>query len=133
MAKKPKKVDTRLCCVQGCGKPHHARGYCQRHYDEFRKNDRISVRTGVSTKRKICSVPGCHRFHHARGYCKMHYAKIVKAGVSGGNSKSVVPTTPIVLPSPEADPEGFREKRLLLIRQRHRLLLKKKKVNQPTA
>jgi hypothetical protein len=63
----------------------------------------------------------------------MHYAKIVKGGESGGNSKSVSLTATIVLPSSESDPEGFREKRLLLIRQRHRLILKKKKVNQPTA
>jgi len=133
MAKKPVKEDARSCCVQGCDRPHHARGYCQQHYDEFRKKNRNSDKTGNSSDRKVCSVPGCNRFHHARGYCKMHYAKIVKGGTSGGNSRNVSPTTPIILPSPETDPEGFRDKRLLLIRQRHRLILKKKKVNQPTA
>ena len=133
MAKKSKKVDTHSCCVQGCHRPHHARGYCQQHYDELRKKDRKTERTVSASDRKLCSVPGCNRFHHARGYCKMHYAKIVKNGGSGGSGKSLSSTTPIVLPSPETDPSGFRDKRLLLIRQRHRLMMKKKKVNQPTA
>lgn len=117
------KTDERTCSVAGCNRPHHARGFCQQHYDDFRKRKH---RPGGSQAggRKMCSVPGCNRFHHARGYCKMHYAKMAKTG-----QVSIKPSlnVPITLPSPDADPEGFRDKRLLLIRQRHRLMMAKKK------
>ncbi|HHN47236.1 MAG TPA: hypothetical protein ENN09_07325 [Planctomycetes bacterium] len=119
-----------VCTVPGCGKPHHARGLCQKHYDDYRKKshgpEAAAAAPPVAGGKKLCSVPGCSRFHHARGYCKMHYAKVVKNSGSG-TPRPVSLTTPVVLPSPTTDPEGFAEKRLLLIRQRHRLLQKHRK------
>ena len=30
-------VSTRLCTVDGCGERHHARGRCNRHYQQLRR------------------------------------------------------------------------------------------------
>ena len=58
----------RSCSVPNCHAKHLARGYCQRHYRQFK-------RTGSphSEIRIVCSVAECKRAHYARGHCKSHY------------------------------------------------------------
>jgi hypothetical protein len=31
-------AETRLCSIPGCGKPHRSRGFCDMHYQRFRRN-----------------------------------------------------------------------------------------------
>jgi len=106
--------------------PHHARGMCQQHYDEYRKKNRRDKKPAETTK--SCAVPGCNRMHHARGYCKMHYAKFVKSGKKPESEKPTVQSAPVSvsLPSPDEDLDVFLEKRLTIIRQRHKNILKKR-------
>jgi len=108
----------RVCSVPGCNRPHHARGLCQKHYDEFRKKDRRArrlARAGGGNRVRVCSVPGCNRPHHARGYCKLHYARFTKTG-------RAVPDAPAAPPDPRRNRNRFLAWRLELIRWRHRLL-----------
>lgn len=54
-----------LCSVEGCGRSHCARGYCNTHYAQWRRHgDALFVKP-----ERRCSVPGCQDKHYARGYC----------------------------------------------------------------
>jgi hypothetical protein len=90
------------CRAAGCRRKAHARGLCQKHYDEQRKSGASRRAPAPTTKResgrlrraeaatagegggdrsgKMCSVPGCAGAHHARGYCKMHYGQLRRRG-----------------------------------------------------
>lgn len=111
----------RVCSVPGCGQPHHARGLCQKHYDEMRKKDRRARRLGSGTtgreRVRVCSVPECNRPHHARGYCKLHYARLSKSGTS--TEAAVDESNP---PDARRDRSKFLAWRLQLIRWRHKLM-----------
>ncbi|MBN1808705.1 MAG: hypothetical protein JW909_06520 [Planctomycetes bacterium] len=125
MAKKSANRDQTVCSVKGCSNPHHARGLCQKHYDEFRKKNR---KPASSQGRKTCSVEGCKRTHHAKGYCKMHYAKLVKGSIPRGPAGDVtLPHDSQIQDSSDPQTAEFLEKRLQLIRRRHQILLKKLK------
>ena len=59
----------KICTVSGCRRKHVARGYCHRHYQQWR-------RTGepVPPQRpKTCAAPGCTRPHRSGGFCDTHY------------------------------------------------------------
>lgn len=64
---------TRMCGVEGCGKPILARGYCSMHYDRWRKHGDPHV--GGRPERGVCSIEGCDEPHSAKGYCRFHYQK----------------------------------------------------------
>ncbi len=53
----------RVCSIEGCNNPHDSRGWCSRHYDQFRP-------------RKKCAIEGCSLPHKALGYCKKHYNQL---------------------------------------------------------
>ena len=65
-----------------CGKPQKGLGYCDTHYQRFKKwGDPLAIkdnqfvpvrREGEANKAKGCKVKGCKRPHHALGYCGMH-------------------------------------------------------------
>lgn len=57
----------KTCSVEGCTKPHNAKGLCRTHYAQMKRN--IKPRQ----KRGICSVPGCNEPHTAQGLCVKHY------------------------------------------------------------
>lgn len=117
------------CKIAGCRRKAHARGLCQKHYDEKRKS-RTSRRskakddTRKSSRRakpvreeaddgsKMCRVPGCASPHHAKGYCKMHYGQLRRRG-----SIEEVPEEEVA----EASSLSL-EQRLVEIKKRHELL-----------
>ena len=57
------------CCIPGCGRPHHAKGYCKSHYSQLRR------RGGFPAAGKppgVCEVEGCNRPAIADGRCARH-------------------------------------------------------------
>lgn len=50
----------RVCRVDGCKNPHHARGLCHEHYDQEKR------------KAKACKVAGCTEAVAHRGLCLAH-------------------------------------------------------------
>ena len=70
----------RLCVI--CGKPQKGLGYCDKHYQRFKKwgnpllvkdNQFVPVRSeGEQNPQKICQAPGCNLPYHAKGYCNRH-------------------------------------------------------------
>lgn len=60
------------CTVEGCGRPYSAKGYCTKHYVQWK-------RTGTPTPDvpppRLCSILGCDKPHRAHGFCGKHYQR----------------------------------------------------------
>ena len=67
-----------ICEVEGCGRPHHGKGLCRKHYDEVRNHGKIKQKEECSIK--VCKIEGCNEKHHAKGYCERHYRQMKKYG-----------------------------------------------------
>ena len=61
----------RTCVVVTCGRPHKARGYCNAHYDTWRRHTAYGPR---------CSVEACKNRALTRGVCPKHYMAARRKG-----------------------------------------------------
>ena len=59
----------RTCSIDGCERPHCARGWCTLHY----QRNTPPKQTGP------CSVEGCDAPNHAKGLCAKHRARVKAA------------------------------------------------------
>lgn len=73
----------RVCSVEGCDRPHHAKGFCTMHHKRFwRYGD-----PNYKKKRKgkwegiVCSVDGCDNPVRNKGMCNRHYL-LARRGVT---------------------------------------------------
>jgi hypothetical protein len=81
---------TRTCTIEGCEKPHMARGWCAMHYLRWwRTGDPAEVLPphrmfGPENPNwkgpKACSIDGCGKPHKAHGWCQMHYFRWRRTG-----------------------------------------------------
>ena len=70
------------CTMEGCDRPHKARGYCSTHYMQFKRGITPvgPIRPRVSEKPPECAEDGCHDPVKAQGLCKMHYQRLLRHG-----------------------------------------------------
>jgi len=73
-------ANSRICSVEGCGKPHEAHGYCPMHYTRWRKHGDPLYEVPLKNYGPICSVEGCEKPSRERGWCSMHYARWLTHG-----------------------------------------------------
>lgn len=61
----------RICSVEGCDKPHNAKGFCYKHYHTHyaRKKEQTT-----------CTIEGCTALAVCRTWCNPHYLRFVKYG-----------------------------------------------------
>ena len=57
------------CKADGCEKEIEAKGYCVRHYRQWRKGKLPKPRY------KSCNAENCHKPQSRRGLCPEHFAK----------------------------------------------------------
>ena len=78
------------CTMEGCGRPHKARGYCQTHYMQFKRGVTPvgPIRTRVSVKPDECAEDGCNEPVKAKGLCKMHYQRLLRHGYVRENRRA---------------------------------------------
>lgn len=71
-----------VCTLEGCDRPHKARGYCQTHYMQFKRGITPvgPIRTRVSANPDECAEDGCSEPVKAKGLCKMHYQRLLRHG-----------------------------------------------------
>lgn len=73
----------RICTVDGCQGRAMARGWCQPHYNRWRRHGnplagRGSARQDPAQPR--CRVPGCENPVRARGWCSSHHQRWLRDG-----------------------------------------------------
>lgn len=62
-------MSDRTCSIEGCERSHDARGFCARHYRQWR-------RAGNGPSVPACSIDGCdRRAETARGWCWTHHRR----------------------------------------------------------
>ncbi len=66
----------KVCTVDGCNGKHKGYGYCDKHYQRFKKHGNASV----CFNPKKCNVEGCDLKYYGRGFCSKHYQRWVDHG-----------------------------------------------------
>lgn len=64
--KKPK------CKIDDCEIESFARGFCNKHYQEFRNHNPEKFQ---QKKHEFCTEENCENLHYAKGLCSHHYNK----------------------------------------------------------
>lgn len=64
-----------ICSIEGCNKPHLARGWCSKHYTRWQRHGDPNRQTrNWSNEDDPCLVDGCQRRgRRIRGMCILHY------------------------------------------------------------
>lgn len=74
-------ANLRICSVDGCGKRHSAKGFCNSHYlRHFKHGDPLG---GTPSRKKVpttCIVDGCVSTAVSLDLCKLHYARQSRYG-----------------------------------------------------
>lgn len=69
------------CSVDGCDELHHAKGYCIRHYTQWRRHgDPLHFHQCGDSR---CSVEGCPKPSRRHGLCGMHAWRLLNWGHVG--------------------------------------------------
>lgn len=68
----------KICTIDGCDRPHAARGLCKQHYRKARASG-MPLAEGVKYA-SVCIADGCDRASEKRGYCDMHYRRMQRFG-----------------------------------------------------
>lgn len=74
-------MSDRTCSVDGCDKPHAARGWCDTHYRRWYN----APGSGVGDLMVIvnigeCTIEGCTKDARYRGWCSTHYGRFQRLG-----------------------------------------------------
>ncbi|WP_412775249.1 HNH endonuclease [Streptomyces violaceus] len=77
-------METRLCDIDECSRPHKGRGYCNMHYQRWLAYGN-PLGGGRSSERaasppRACGMKGCLRPLKARGLCNTHYRRLQRYG-----------------------------------------------------
>lgn len=73
---------SRTCSIEGCDKRHEARGWCESHYQRWKKHG-DPLGGGPPKKRStspVCSIEDCTRPSKSHGWCNTHYERWRKYG-----------------------------------------------------
>lgn len=66
----------RICSIDGCDRPAHARTWCGVHYGNWRRRrNPLAVPPRKTGPDAPCSIGGCNKPSVGRGWCAMHWAR----------------------------------------------------------
>lgn len=94
----------RICSVEGCGRPHKAKGLCSGH--KYRFDNGLPLDLPIrqyETGERRCKVLGCDQKRASDGtYCPMHLARLQKHGEVGEASRRRMPPGEAIWDKPNA-------------------------------
>lgn len=65
------------CILEDCGRDHHARGFCRKHYRQVVRRGQLWTQPGRNRyyhhEPRTCEYGDCTAPHTAFGYCHQHY------------------------------------------------------------
>lgn len=67
--------NARVCVVEGCDRPHDARGYCRAHGARLARYGDPLAGGKFRGQEYFCSIEGCGRPEVSRGWCETHYSR----------------------------------------------------------
>lgn len=83
------KTNINLCSVVSCDKQKYCRGYCSKHYQEYKQSGVLTNQVFIPPK---CNVDGCDTKAIARNLCIKHYGRMQRHG----NTESLIRTVCII-------------------------------------
>lgn len=66
----------RICAVDGCPRAARCRGWCNTHYERWRRTGS----TADPERHEHCTIAGCGRPYYGSGWCSLHYKRWYKHG-----------------------------------------------------
>lgn len=73
-------MTNRQCSVDGCGRAHYGRGWCEMHYQRWKATGDLGP---AGLKRQVpdtCTVPGCNKPYSSKGMCEVHRSRMRRTG-----------------------------------------------------
>jgi 5-methylcytosine-specific restriction endonuclease McrA len=66
-------VARNICSIEDCDRYCYGWGYCQLHYERFKKHGDPNINKNPRLVNVGCSVDGCEEKHYGKTFCKKHY------------------------------------------------------------
>ena len=70
----------KVCEALNCERQAYTGGYCSRHYQQIRRNGRLTPEREYSKRGHYCKAASCQEPQAARGYCFRHYQQVRRHG-----------------------------------------------------
>jgi len=72
----------KICKVERCDRGTYAKGYCNKHYNQMKRNGKILKKENelIFSSTGVCKVVGCNEKSVAKCYCLKHYQRWKKHG-----------------------------------------------------
>lgn len=62
------RTDGKKCCVANCKRPYRAKGYCNVHFNKWRRGE-----LDAKPRYRTCGEENCKKQTFKAGYCEQHY------------------------------------------------------------
>lgn len=70
----------KMCSIDGCERSVTTRGWCNIHYQRWRRRQGEPLVDERFRVKEFCSIDGCDRLVKCRSWCSMHYRRWQRAG-----------------------------------------------------
>jgi len=70
----------KICSISNCNNDFLSKGFCQKHYQRWRKHGDPNKVEKIRDHPEICTILGCEMKYISMGYCHKHYGRVKRQG-----------------------------------------------------